>query len=125
MVVFPNATAQELDSPLPHARGCRPEASEKLARLVAVREVGASRGVQSRFPPQGVKDNENGDRSGEDDNPAAKQTENRRWAPAASACASAQLWLQLPGGGSSPRTWLRHATCFWKVLYKAPQRPES
>lgn len=75
MVVLPNTAAQELDSGFPHAGSCRLEAVKKLARLTTIQVVGASGRIRSHFPPKGVKDDDDGDHSGDDDNPAAKQKE--------------------------------------------------
>lgn len=78
MIVSPDAAAQDLDSGFPHTCSCCLKAIKELARLMTIQVTGTSRGIWSHFPPQWVKDNDNGDHSGGDDNPAANR-EEKAW----------------------------------------------
>ena len=76
---------------------------------MTVQVIGASRGIGSHFPPKGVKHNDDGDHSGNDDDPAAKERERgcddlgshmqtqEPWFPLqGSVFSSVQLWLSIP-----------------------------
>lgn len=72
VVVLPDTAAAALHPGLPHALRSRLQAGQQLVRVITVQVLGDAWGIWSHFPAQRVKDKDDGDHGGSNDNPAVR-----------------------------------------------------
>lgn len=77
VVVLAHTAAAELHPGLPHALRSRLQAGQQVVGAVNIQEVGGAWGVWSHVPTQRVKDKDDGEHGGGNDNPTAKVKQGR------------------------------------------------